>query len=215
MKKLAWVLLFAGISLSSCTTTYDYFAIGSKTTDLRDYRTYAWLYPDDSLANSVYGNAIAEDIIMGTAKAEFSKRGYTVDKEEPDLLVRYTVMVEEQERQVRTVSPYWGWGRFGWGYPGWGWYRWGYPAWGWRPWYYGGWGGWGGYTQRYKAGIVGIDLIDRRTKKLVWRGWSEGILPRDPETAMEELPLIVHQIFEKFPVQPREVARDISYFNHL
>lgn len=196
MKKYTWTLLFTGMVLVSCTTAYDYYSIRSKTTDMSAYRTYAWLYPNDSLASPVYGNPIAEDIIMGTAKAALSKRGYTVDKEEPDLLVRYTVVVDKQERRVRRAYPYLGW--HGWGWPRWGW---GYPGWGWSPWYYG--GGWPSYTQRYEAGIFGLDFIDRRTKKLVWRGWSEGVLPRDPELAMHELPGVIHQIFEKFPVPAR------------
>ncbi len=49
----------------------------------------------------------------------------------------------------------------------------------------------------YKEGTIVIDLIDRRTNEIVWRGRAEDVV--DPNNLDEELRLYVNAIFEKFP----------------
>ena len=54
----------------------------------------------------------------------------------------------------------------------------------------------------YEAGTLLIDLVDPRTKKLVWRGWAEGSLDRviDNQALMEQrIGEVVARILEKLP----------------
>ena len=41
-----------------------------------------------------------------------------------------------------------------------------------------------------------IDLIDRKTGKVIWRGWAEGQIG-SPEKAINDIPKVVDNIFKK------------------
>ncbi|RYY34284.1 MAG: DUF4136 domain-containing protein, partial [Sphingobacteriaceae bacterium] len=76
-----------------------------------------------------------------------------------------------------------------------------------RPFFYGGWGwggGWGGYPVReqFREGTVIIDLIDRKTGKMVWRGYGVGEV-RNPQKAINDLPKVVTGIIEKLELTPQ------------
>ncbi|RYZ97374.1 MAG: DUF4136 domain-containing protein, partial [Sphingobacteriaceae bacterium] len=68
---------------------------------------------------------------------------------------------------------------------------------------YGGWGG-GGFAERvpYREGTIIIDLIDRKTGKMVWRGYGVGEV-RNPEKALTDLPKVVNGIVEKLDLAPK------------
>jgi hypothetical protein len=40
-----------------------------------------------------------------------------------------------------------------------------------------------------------IDLIDRRTKKVIWRGWAGEL--NNPEKAISQLPKVIENVFKK------------------
>jgi len=53
----------------------------------------------------------------------------------------------------------------------------------------------------YKEGTLIIDLMDNKTKNLMWRGWAvrdikESYSPKEVEELIEE---VVSKIFRKFP----------------
>ncbi|GAB4054385.1 DUF4136 domain-containing protein [Spirosoma litoris] len=82
-------------------------------------------------------------------------------------------------------GPYYGWGR--WGYRGWG------PSW----W---GWNSWGPmYTQeKYEAGTVVVDMVDARTKQLIWRGSVQNAIS-NPAHIKNQLAKEIQRIVERFP----------------
>ena len=47
-----------------------------------------------------------------------------------------------------------------------------------------------------KAGSLMIDLIDRKTSKVIWRGWTEGEV-ENAEKTINDLPEVVANIFKK------------------
>ncbi len=57
------------------------------------------------------------------------------------------------------------------------------------------------HSSVYDAGTLTLDLVDSRTKKLVWRGWSEGSLDGIDEQRVIESRLddAVRQILAKLP----------------
>jgi hypothetical protein len=49
----------------------------------------------------------------------------------------------------------------------------------------------------YKEGTIVIDLIDRRTNEIVWRGSAEDVVT--PNNLDEEVRAYIAEIFEQFP----------------
>ncbi|RYC66265.1 MULTISPECIES: DUF4136 domain-containing protein [Spirosoma] len=153
------------------------------------YRTYAWMDSDIKAGeNPLYYNQLATESVENTLSRVLSEKGLKPVRSRPDLLVGYHFFVEDKTRTVAAPTspfygPYLGWGR--WGYGGWG------P----------GWWGWGGqqYTQeQYQAGTVVVDMVDTRTRQLVWRGSVQNAIG-DPARIAAQLTKEVERIAEKFP----------------
>jgi hypothetical protein len=161
--------------------------------DFSNYRTYAWMNSDVSgTRNPVYYNQLATQQVENTVDQELSKRGLKRVARRPDLLIGYHFFVQEKTRTVANntgpmglYGPYLGWGRWGWA--GWG------PSW----W---GWNNFGPmYTQeKYEAGTVVVDMVDARTKQLVWRGAVQNAIG-DPTRISNQLARQVERIVEQFP----------------
>lgn len=178
--------------LSSCSS-YNYYSVSNKFRS--DYRTYAWLPENKSKASSIYDNDIATDKIVEAASAELNNRGLKLNNRKPDLLVRYTAVVNKEKKTYNDPVYYDAPGRFS---PRLGYHR-------GRAFYY--------YVYRdpfpvyvgseqrtinVKQGSIMIDLIDRKTSKVIWRGWAEGELD-NPERAITQLPKVIGNIFKKLP----------------
>lgn len=41
-----------------------------------------------------------------------------------------------------------------------------------------------------------IDMIDRKSGRVIWRGWAEGEIG-NPEKAINDIPMVVDNIFKK------------------
>ncbi len=191
MRKLSFLWVMVILVAAACSP-YNYYNTQSRKADFSQYRTYAWLPGVDSASKSYYNNAIAEENIIETANRELEARGLTHSKENPDLLFRYRAIVNNTSRAV--YAPMWG--------PGWG-MGWGWNPWMWhRPWGMGmmGWGGGGAVgTERYRAGHIILEAIDRQTDKVVWQGRGTGEV-RNPERAVNQLPQVVTNIMKQYPV---------------
>jgi len=193
MKKQILILLGLVTVMSSCST-YNYYAVSNKK--LTEYRTYAWLPESKSKASNIYNNDIAADKIVEAASAELDKRGFKLNNKRPDVLVRYTAVVNKETKTYNEPVYYDAPGRY---VPRVGVH-------GGRAFYYYAYRNpfpvYVGSEQRMvnvKQGSIMIDLIDRETKKVVWRGWAEGEL-NNPEKAIAQLPKVIENIFKKLPV---------------
>lgn len=157
--------------------------------DFSKYKTYAWMDSDVKAGqNPLYYNQLATENVENTINRILSEKGLSQAAARPDLLIGYHFFVEDKTRTVSTPNnafygPYLGWGR--WGYRGWG------P----------GWWGWGGqqYVQeQYKAGTLVVDMVDARTRRLVWRGSVQDAVT-DPARIADRLSKEAERIVEKFP----------------
>ena len=214
MKKLIYlgliVLIISG--LSSCTT-YNYFEAGLNRTNLSNYRTFAWM-PSGGSANNAgnNGNMIADGKIKDAATASLVEKGLRLQQNEPDLIISYSRQVGRGTRQVYASNWGGGWGGFGgWGMGfGWGGFGgWGFGGWGlgYRP-YYGAFGAPFAYgaidlgKEHYKEGTIVIDLIDRRSRQVVWRGFGVGEVHRDPQKDIDDLPKVVDGVLKQLSLAP-------------
>jgi hypothetical protein len=126
--------------------------------------------------------------ILRAIEAEMANKGF-VKSESPDLLV--SIFTKEREQVDVYNNNAWGWG-WGWGWgPGWGY---------WNPWMWGG-PGWGSNVSTRTEGSLYIDLIDTRTKELIWQGRGVGTLNniKDIEKKEARIRDFVSEIMERYP----------------
>jgi hypothetical protein len=199
MKKLRLVLgiLLIGAIWSACSR-YTYYSVGSSNTNLSRYHTFAWLPPVRGAGTNAANSDITDQRIKEAATDNLEQRGLMLKANKPDLLVRYSIMVNNKEKVYdQPVYDYAGGGA----YPSMGYYR------GRRFFYY-------RYANPYpvyvgddvervpyKEGTLMIDLIDRNTHKVIWRGYGVGEVD-NPAKAIQDLPKIVDGIIKKLPLTP-------------
>jgi hypothetical protein len=172
--KLLSILFIATLaSCSSVRVNADY----DKKANFENYKSYAYLKSgiDKAEISDLDKKRIlyAIDDVMAT-------KGFT-KSENPDILV--SIFTKERER----VDVYNNAG-FGWG---WGW--------GWNPW-------WGmNYTSvsTTPEGTLFIDIIDAKTKELIWQGEGSGYLTRNVDKKDERIREFVAKILAQYPPQKK------------
>nr|WP_199075629.1 DUF4136 domain-containing protein [Pedobacter sp. ASV19] len=194
MKRLIFMLFTISIMASACSS-YNYYAVSNKPLSTQHYKTYAWIPEGYSKSSSFYNNDVATDRIVDAASKELEKKGLVLDNQKPDILVRYTAVVNKETREYNDpvyynpparLSPRIAYYR-GRAYRYFSYYD---PM----PIYVGS----EARRETVKAGSIMIDLIDRKTKKVIWRGWAEGDLD-NPQKAVDDIPQVVTNIFKKLP----------------
>jgi hypothetical protein len=205
MKRSIYLALVALMlsGLSACTS-YNYYTAAINKTNMSGYRTFAWMPPNSD--DKKMTNGVADAKIKDATTAALVAKGLRLTQRNPDLVVTYTATVGRGTR-TNYYSPYyggWGWGGFGWG-AGFGWGGWG---WGYRPYYaFGGpFSYYGGLTyaekEHYKEGTLIIDLIDRHTRRIVWRGFGVGEVHKDPQKTIDDLPKVVDGVLNQLQLMP-------------
>ncbi|WP_316809978.1 DUF4136 domain-containing protein [Pedobacter heparinus] len=193
MKKQILTLLVLTATLSACSS-YNYYAVSNKSMGSQ-YKTYAWIPEGKSKASKIYDNDVATDRIIESTSRELENRGLELNNKKPDILVRYTAVVNNETKHYNDpvyynpparLSPRIAYYR-GRAYRYYSYYN---PL----PVYV------GTETRKtqIKEGSIMLDLIDRKTSKVIWRGWAEGEV-NNPEKAINELPKVVENIFKKLP----------------
>jgi len=215
MKRSVFALLtIAMLSGLSACTSYDYYTAGLNRTNLSEYRTFAWMPPPRNRNASANGSMVADAKIKDAATAALQKKGLTLNQRNPDIIVSYSTAVG---RGTRTYyyPEYYGYGGF---YPGYGlgWGGWG--GWGWyRPYYYYNapfmYGGVGVSHEQYKEGTLIIDLIDRRSRQVVWRGFGVGEVHHNPQKDIDALPEVVNGILDQLSLAPSSAPPAGSHYD--
>lgn len=190
MKRLKQIIapLFILVILGSCTsvrvvTDYD------READFGTYKSFAFYKTGIDKAQI---SDLDKKRILKAIDGELSNRGMVKSKQ-PDMLI--SIFTKEKERVDVYNNPY----GFGWGM-GWGFYN---------PWFWGaGWGpGWGGTNVSTRTeGALYIDIIDAKTKELVWQGKGTGVVGSTKDIAKKEERIrdFVSRILEEYP--PNAVA---------
>ena len=174
------LILAAGCAGQQVTTDY------SPATSFSQFRTFALVSPPESAA----GQQLLDQRVSNAVQAQLTGKGLTqADRQSADLFVGYG-MVDKTHKEVYTDQDGWGWGG------GWGWryYRWGVA--------------WPMGAQRrvetYTDGTVVVNLIDAKTKQVVWQGEIADVvnLPvGNPVSATKQIDGAVAKLFAKYPPQ--------------
>ena len=191
MRKLFFLMLALTVGLSACSN-YNYYAVSNKKLNPK-YKSFAWLPDNKSKASKVYDSDIATDRIVEATSSALQNKGFKLDNKNPDILIKYTAGVTTKTKEYSEpvyynapsrLVPRLGFAR------GRAFYYYSYV----NP--YPVYVGREMRTMKIKEGSVMIDLIDRRSGKVIWRGWAEGEI-NNPEKAINDLPKVVDNIFKK------------------
>jgi len=190
MKKMSNVLMLlvgaSFLSLLACSPAAHIEK--DKNTDFSKFKTYSWMDNDRSKKSRV--NSLAEQNIRDAVNEQLQKEGWREVRNQPDVLIGYDVLVERTTRESSNpvysqpftrlyYNPYLR--------------RWGtlyYPS------------QFLGYDRdRYntREGTITISMIDVRSDKLVWQGWSTEEVNSNNLTK-KEIQAGVRSIFRKFDV---------------
>ena len=190
-------LLLAGLFITACSPRVT--TAQPTDADLSKYRSFAYLpNADVSLPNAEMDQEQVNSQIVQTVNNQMERQGYTVDRDNPDLLVLISVK-RDQETAVRTdpvyatypygtygvntVSPY-------------------YNNYYYNDFYnYGGVVGYDTDTYNYTEGTLIISLVDRESRNTVWKGITSESIYQGSTT--EEIVELVDDIFDEYPVQGR------------
>lgn len=179
--------------LSSCGPSVK--TVKTTDKDLSNYKTFAYLpNTNATVPDKNYTDEKINRSIIKAVQINMEKNGFTMDRKEPDLLVlisTYTDLNIEQRTtpvyatypysyNVGTVGPYYDSN-----------YYYGYPA-------YTTAIGYNTDTYTYKEGTLIIDLIDRKSKEVVWKGVASDDIYSQSST--EAIQAMVDDIFSELNV---------------
>ena len=181
---VAAVALSAALFITGCAGTAHIEK--DKTVDFSKYKTYAWAEKPES--KKALRNGLTETNVRNSVNAQLQKIGWKEVSANPDIMVNYELLVErnqkEQKDAVYTQSYTRSYfnrytGRVNTYY---------YP---------GQFAGYDTYSTTVKEGTVTITMIDNKTDKAVWQGWTTTEIESRKMTG-KEIDKSVKTIFRKF-----------------
>jgi hypothetical protein len=190
MKKLKYPALALMTAFLAAGCASPVYVQQDDSVSLDNYHTYMWV---DTRAsendNSDRATAFADISVRNAANAELRKKGWREVSDNPDALISYDVLVERSTEQKSdpvysrsfTRSYYNPYTR-----------RWStiyYPS---------QFLGYDSYEVPVKEGTVTISILDARTDKAIWQGWTTENLNYSRLTD-DEIDRAVTHIFRKFP----------------
>lgn len=189
---LATALLLGFSQLVNAQVSTDY----DRSVDFGQYKTYAFTKPEVNVKNPVYSSPLLMERIQGNLARELGERGLTQQTTKPDLLVKVHTYTEDKTRNVVNGPAYGPFFPYRWGFfP----YRFGYwPMWGGG--FYGGWNNQASRQENYTQGTLLVDMLDARTKKLLWRGAIQGVVD-NPNRLDRQVARGVRKIMKDYPVK--------------
>ncbi|MEW5739010.1 MAG: DUF4136 domain-containing protein [Myxococcota bacterium] len=172
------MLLSAGCATTLATVRADY----DKGVDFSKYKTVAWV---DELGAAKGGfSTLSEQRMKNAVRMQLERRGYVFVEAEPDLLVNVAgKLTKKQEVTASSTGPAYA------------------PYYGYRGGYYAPWPGYTTVTTRdVTDGTLNVDLVDAKTKQLVWEGIAEGrVTDEMKEDAERTIFQVVSDSFDKYP----------------
>ena len=159
--------------------------------NLAQYKSFGWGKSDKSLLGPIYKSELIEANVKSTIKAEFEKKGLAFISKKPDVLVSYQVITERKERSYGGsyyYYPYYSYWYFPYGRYMMGWPM--VPYGGMTPGYY-----------TYTEGTLILNVIDRKTNRLVWRGLVHGSVD-NIKSLNKTVTKGIKAVIKKYPAVP-------------
>ena len=163
--RIVSVAAFSALLLAGCSSVAH--VEKDKTVNFSNYHTYAWVETkqDDTSKVRTKVSDLTERKIREAVSAEMAKTGWKEVKHKPDVLLSYDVLVERGVKNESNplysqpysrlyFNPYTR--RYGSIY---------YPSQFW---------GYDDYQRQIREGTLTISMIDSKTDKTIWQGWTTG-----------------------------------------
>jgi hypothetical protein len=166
------IILLLIVFLGSCTTSN--VAVRSdydRQANFRAYSTYAIVADKQKSNDPILGSELNQKRFAQALNIEMKARGYTPVEEDADLLISFQTDAKDKQYTVNNNN---------WGY--WRWY-----------------GNNTAQTRQYEENRIIINMVDAKTKELVWQGWAVGQLndrKKDRDTIFRE---VVYRIMQEYP----------------
>jgi len=143
------IIPLLAVVLALACSSMSFNSDWDRDADFASYSTYAWLEQEadqasGNAAQAQQQNSLLAKRVRTAADYEMGRKGFTVDTNNPDLLLVFHTGLQDKVN----VTDYG--------------YRYSYDYWGW--------GGRDIDVYQYTEGTLIIDMIDHNTKELVWRG---------------------------------------------
>lgn len=156
-----------------------------ETVNFSKYKTFTWLHGDNGKLENQ--SDLIESKIRNAVTAEFEKIGWRESKNKPDVILDYDVLVERSNKEQRepvysqpysrlVYNPYTR--RYATIY---------YPS---------QFLGYESYEKVIKEGTITVTMIDAKTDKTVWQGWTTGEV-NNKNLTNKEIQKAVASIFKK------------------
>ena len=170
MKNNIYILAVLSLFFTSCVTINVSSDYDSKT-NFESYNTFAYFKTGIDQAEI---NDIDKKRILRALDIELQRKGFT-KSENPQILVSFFTKSNEE---INVNQNNFGWG-FGWGFYG---------------------ANFGTSVSRSTRGVLYIDLIDAKTKELIWQGKGSGYLSNGSVEKKEaKIKEFVTKILEAYP----------------
>jgi len=181
------VLTLPIILAVSCATPA--YVEKDETADFSSYKTYAWIDNNKKEDKSRHADFMKKHV-HEAANAQLLKEGWREDRNKPDVLISYDMLVEKTTRDQSNpvysapyrriyYNPYYR--RYGSIY---------YPSM---------FMGYDDNTEEVREGTLTITMVDAKTDKTIWQGWTTDEV-NSRNVTQKEIQNSVHAIFRKFDV---------------
>lgn len=147
--------------------------------DLAGLRTYAWLHKKATAPQDArFDNDVVSARVRRSGNAVLAEKGYTLaTSDDPDFLVAFRITTSDIAGDNQ-IPDYFGY----------------FPI---------AWGGIGFYASEVQEGTMVIDVVDAKSKNMIWRGVGERQVDPDigPQRRLDRIESGVAKILEQFPAR--------------
>ncbi len=176
----SWMLILLTVTAISCAPVLQVNSDYDRSANFSSYKTFS-MY---NLTTTGNVNQLNADRIENSIRAEMIRKGLKENKNNPDLMVNAVTVLKDRRAITATTNYAYGGVLRPYGY----WVTPGLAA---------------GYTTvqtyNYKDGSLIIDVVDAKTKKMVWQGVGNGEIEKRPKNPEEMISNAVAKIMAGFP----------------
>lgn len=204
--KLSLSAIIFVFMLVSCASTYNLVSSDyDRTADFTKYKTFAWLPDKADTVNTPYNNEIIRNNIRNYFGQCMSDRGYSVDLDNPELLLQLDITNAKKERVITSYPSSYYYRPYYFGSSYYSPYQSNYYYKGHQSFNYSSYNYSSGLTttqkQEYVQGAITLNLVDTKLKKMVWTGIAKGDI-YDASYISKDLHPAIHSIIDAYPVKP-------------
>ena len=187
MKKLINILLIL-LTISSCKPLFKVQTESISDISASKYRSFKFFNPRDMPESNFAFSDQNKKIIYNAVAGEMKQRGFT-SIQQSDLIIKIqggTTRQSDNRSRSSYYDPIYGYNTY-YGSP----YYWAND-----PWLY-------DDISKKKTTII-IDVLNAKTRKLMWEGVGTGVLGDNAGQVENRIQAAIEQIFEKFPIQKKQ-----------